>query len=840
MKLWKNLNSLKHKRHQQNHNGSTLLMLIICIAFLGILGTLMLSVSMINLQMKRVESKSKDNFYYCETALEEIRLGLQETAVEAIKDVYEEVLNKYIIYEAMDENVRSKTLQEMVLNNMLTELVGHTDSIIDTDRDHIADKLEHYLSLYKKDTSLTRDNFIVTLEDCVKQDLTTAYSLYIKDVKVIFKQGDYSTAITSDLRVTLPTFTFKPATETVTYGMNQPFYGYALVADGEIISDNNSGENKITGNIYSGKGITVKDSYLGLTDAHKLILNGNCIATREDIKVKDAAELSIGNLIRPFVWADNLKTETTADYRLGNSSSTKLTMNAISLLKDDLSIDGRNSEVKLSGAYVGYTGGFRVESSAMMINGSGSGLDLTGLSSLVLAGRAHISVEDSKSKSLDENNATYRIITGESLAFKSNQRAYLVPGEFIKLANGSPSPPAAMHNPILDRDCALGDPIVEITNNTEDPDKLNFYSYLNPVEPYELINRLTVTGGTNWLRYYYLKFMNGMLADKFLVDYMDKYSEALQVLGNFTLKEVKLPKKMDGSEDLASIVSVGNIMKYAPDPVKPERMTVQYIKGLSSSYGSDEELNQKLSEKKFSSLNHNGIYQNTILYNPEADKTIGDLQNMYFNITHYLDYVAPDEDSKKLAPKDQVVASKLLPSGIDMITSGYVPKSSGFTFYDSLINNRWENTDPNTKSIVVVNGDVMLAPDSYFNGVLMASGKITIGERAKMNGIIIAAGAGSPSGDVIVSNGARVYGRLIAGGNIILKEGCSVDCTGETSFDLSLSVDDFLKDIFDQDGQQLWKLFELPEVYVNSTSESATADFVDLGNLVSYENWRKN
>jgi type II secretory pathway pseudopilin PulG len=87
---------MRRKHIKLNNQGSTLLTVIICIAFIGILGSMMLSVTMTNLQMKIIESKSKENFYSCEVAMEEIRTGIEEIAATKIQEVYEtKVLGNY-------------------------------------------------------------------------------------------------------------------------------------------------------------------------------------------------------------------------------------------------------------------------------------------------------------------------------------------------------------------------------------------------------------------------------------------------------------------------------------------------------------------------------------------------------------------------------------------------------------------------------------------------------------------------------------------------------------------------------------------------------------------------
>ncbi|MDD3173931.1 MAG: hypothetical protein PHF63_09750, partial [Herbinix sp.] len=631
--------------------------------------------------------------------------------------------------------------------------------------------------------------------------------------------------ITTDLRITLPSFTFSQGSDTVTYSMKQPYEDYALVADGEIFSVNRVGENTVTGNVYSGKGITVKDMDPTLTAAHKLTINGNYIVTRGDIKAVDTAVLTIGNNIRPLLWADNLKTQTTSSYQTSYKTPTNLIINAVCLVKDDLTLDGRNSNAVLTGAYVGYTGEHTVKGSAIMINGSGSSLNLSGLSSLVLAGRAHVSVEDSILKGISVSDPDINILTGESLAIKSNQRAYLIPGEFIKLVKDT-TEQTAMHNPLTQKDLQAGTPDVDIVATT-DTSKINYFKYVNlSPNQFKIVAKQTTTGGTDTLRYYYLNFASGKLADEYLVDYLNKYSKMLQNLANFTLGNVTLP--------MENIVSAGNLMYYNSSLTAP----LQYLMGKSSLYIDDAAMDDEIAKKDFSTINNNSVYEGTGL----LDKQIRDLTKLHFNLTHYL---SPTETTRKLQETDQVVASTALRSSVAQVISefplGYSPKSTGFTYYNSLTGITVSNTTESAaKSIVILNGDAQIAANSYFNGFLMASGNVTIGEGATINGIIIAAGGTTSPGNVVVNNNAKVYGRIIAAGDITLKENCTIACTGNTTFDSSLSVNTFLKNLFDTDGQILWKLFINPEVTVNFTSGSTSADLVNISNLVTYENWRKN
>jgi predicted acyltransferase (DUF342 family) len=161
-------------------------------------------------------------------------------------------------------------------------------------------------------------------------------------------------------------------------------------------------------------------------------------------------------------------------------------------------------------------------------------------------------------------------------------------------------------------------------------------------------------------------------------------------------------------------------------------------------------------------------------------------------------------------------------------------KVTGFTYSNTL------PTDPKTLSIVVMDSDVEIS--TGFNGLLITTGNVTIGVGAKINGIIIAAGNGVSPSHVTVRNGATIYGRIIATGNISLGENCVIDCTQNTSFSgaaADLAVESFLSGMFKTNGKLLWKLFFIiPDV--NFGSGTVSSDLVNIDNLVTCENWRKN
>ena len=800
----------KHMMMRSDQQGSTLFMVMICIAFIMILGSLMLSVSMINLRMKQVANASQDNFYNCEKALEEIQTGLEELAADTIRATYEEVLKKYVLYSAMDDATRNREVQNLTLSKLNT--------VTGSDLSEVTALFYSFLS--------NSSNYVISVGAKSASNIVSPYTNIItfSNVKVEYLRNNYSTVITTDLKITLPSFIFSGTADTINYSMKQVYDEYAVVADGSIISDNAEGNSEITGNIYTGMDIRVKDS--DVNQSHSLTLNGANIIARGSIVAEDTGTLNVGSSSKPLVWADNLSTITSGSYPASSNLVTKLSVNGICLIKDDLTLDGRNSSAIFDGAYIGYSQAHTAKGSAILLNGTGSSLDLTRLSSLVLAGRAHVSVEDSILKSISVN-PNINIMTGESLAFKSNQRAYLVPGQYIFLDDGATTT-AARHNPLTQRDLESAAAHIDITP-ISDPSEVNYFNYIKdrPYQ-YKIAAKQLVSSTTSMLRYYYLNFKSGKLADQYLVDYISKYPSHLQVFDTFSLRSVKLP-------NASRIISVGNVMYY--DAVTNPGAPIRCLQGRSGSYAGDTEMDNYISALKLRDINHDSIYTGTGL----EDKDISQLSEVFFHLTHNLTTSA---GRRQYLEGDPLVASTVLRSGILQAKSelgGYTAKSHGFICYSSLPSNTWNSSVETAKSIVVLDGDATIAAGSVFNGIFIATGNISIGEGALVNGIVLAAGNGATSaGDLFVHEDVRIYGRLIAEGKVDLGKNCRISSNAYTTFDPALSVNQFLEDLFDADGDILWKMFVNPEVTINISEGGTNNDLVNLSKLVTFENWRMN
>ena len=85
------------KSISKNNKGSAIVVVIIALAFVGILSATAMWLSMSNYRMKATDRGIKGNFYTAETVFEEIIAGLQGESSDAAAVAYRKVLQNYVV-----------------------------------------------------------------------------------------------------------------------------------------------------------------------------------------------------------------------------------------------------------------------------------------------------------------------------------------------------------------------------------------------------------------------------------------------------------------------------------------------------------------------------------------------------------------------------------------------------------------------------------------------------------------------------------------------------------------------------------------------------------------------
>ena len=115
----------KNRRQQDKQNkGFSLITVIVAVAFIGILGLMVLYLALNNFQMKISGQKGTDSFYTAEQALEEIRAGLQKDVGDAMSKAYIYVMENYNTSDEENDQALDQLRLEVFRKKYLVQLAA--------------------------------------------------------------------------------------------------------------------------------------------------------------------------------------------------------------------------------------------------------------------------------------------------------------------------------------------------------------------------------------------------------------------------------------------------------------------------------------------------------------------------------------------------------------------------------------------------------------------------------------------------------------------------------------------------------------------------------------------
>lgn len=430
MKLFIRLNQQLNKV-KKNNKGAGLVSVLLVASIVAIFVTVVLAIVLLNVYMKKTDREGQMTFYDAESAMEEIKAGLSVEASHAAAEAYVDTLTNYtdLRDDAKTDFFNKEFLKK--LNESLQE--GEDKSKYSTA------KLESFL----KETKMVDDigaNVITKLEDAHINE--TSDGLVLKNVIVKYvDKDDYATEIMTDIVLEYPPIDFKNASAI------DNVITYALVANDSFEAKKGS-NSKITGNAYLGtNGANISGT--NITFANNSNQEGNVISGG-NINLKSNAKAYVDDVA---MWADSIvqdnsyfevkkgSTYIKNDIVLGNNSRNvmagKLIMfgNPWVAINDDMvkSPEVRTDAMQNMPEY----------SSSILVDGANAGIDLTNLNTMVIGGSAYIDAAGNKSSNASRYNSANNsvskpsgtgashVVTGQSMALKSDQRAYLVPATLI-------------------------------------------------------------------------------------------------------------------------------------------------------------------------------------------------------------------------------------------------------------------------------------------------------------------------------------------------------------------------------------------------------------------------
>lgn len=488
---------MKKNSFHKDDRGASLLAVLILMVVVSAIAVVITKITIVNIQMKEVERGTKKNFYSADAIMDDLRTGAREQAEIALENAYVDVLQHYVDYTSGGKNAQD-VFKQNYMNGLEKYFADPMKTPVDTTNDegNVVYRVAGYDADKVKGCILdgTQQGCFVAPADPKYEIDYGAGTFTLKDVRVVYKDAqDYETTITTDLVFSTPDMNFSGQSQV------KEFMKYALIADDQI--NVNASNVTVDGSVYAGVGGIVASGN-GTGE-----LKGRMILTRGDIVADMGSKLTVGNG-NSSIWAENLMTT-------GKSAAT-LDVNGNMYVADDLALNAKESKVTLQGNYYGYNfqknygAGDTVAtdadfSSAIMINGKSSSLNIQNLKYLLLAGRTYIS--------RGNNSSNTDIQMGESIAARTNQLAYYVPERYVKVESGESTllkwNNAPQNVTIGEKEYPIGESDYAASIHV-DPVKLDgWLNHANPIVPYYYTN------GVN----YYLNFKSQQDANEFYAAY---------------------------------------------------------------------------------------------------------------------------------------------------------------------------------------------------------------------------------------------------------------------------------------------------------------------------------
>ena len=479
---------MSRRKKSRDNRGMSLVMVIGTVALVSILVVIVLSLTLMNIQMKAVYKNATDNFYDAEAAMDEIRTGLQQDVADAATSAYLSVMSQYSASSYQDA-VRQSTFRELYRKELKKKIGKSTD-----DTKYNLSYLENYIGAsHRYDAENDTGAKLVTQEGKEANLVVTQSGLVIMNLELTYKDADdYESVVDTDLVLGYPQVNFIQSTSV------PDLLNYCVVADEGVWVDNGNRTLTMNGNVYAGDYYTGSDSNRNgfhIDNSGSVMLGlRKTLITRGGLTVENSGSFTTDT--KATIWADNLNVYSNANLSLSGST----------YVSDDLTITG-SGDVTLRGEYYGYgnpetakaaasvatddvNANKAAYSSAMIINGiadSGkASIHMNGLKTLMLAGNAYIG----------SGNA----MMGESLAVKSSQTAYLAPADCFLVNTTNPT--------------TVAEDFMANSDFATTPEKYINYEELKNYHALD-ITPLYKDG----LVYYFLKFQNAKEAAEFDLEY---------------------------------------------------------------------------------------------------------------------------------------------------------------------------------------------------------------------------------------------------------------------------------------------------------------------------------
>ncbi|MDD3347404.1 hypothetical protein [Oscillibacter sp.] len=392
----------------QDNRGSSIIMVVVSMMFLSILGAALLYMSYTGYLIKVTDRHGKETFYDAAAAMTELQSGIQQVVSNSIAAAYDDMLVHYSDTAYTGANLTDK------FHELFREEVFSWKSD-PTDGDSALFPLRlgtHTCNTDVLKTFLTHPESTVLSAGAAQYD-PVSDTMLLRDFQVSCTNPKtlLTSNVTSDLVIKMPDFYYL-ASEYSISGIPE----FAVIARTALSQTIGNSQLNIKGSAYAGS--------MDLSGAQSsLSVTGGTLICRGDVSVKDEGPLSGASRLtvadNATLWAN----------RINLNTAGSLSLNGKAYIADDLALEGDDASAAVGGSYYGFGQSLTdaSQSSAILVNGKHTELDLSHAGRLMLAGHSFISDTASTIGA-----PSGQVLMGESLSVKSNQQAYLIPPAYLE------------------------------------------------------------------------------------------------------------------------------------------------------------------------------------------------------------------------------------------------------------------------------------------------------------------------------------------------------------------------------------------------------------------------
>jgi hypothetical protein len=576
---------------KKNNKGSTIVLVLVVMAFVGMFAAVALWISLNNFQMKITNQNVTDSFYSAEAILDQIRAGLQNEVSTAYSDAYEDLLKIYTSYQSEDSSREQYFATKFV--EYLERALQYNDGTNSEKNSCKLSLLQGYVSsgVIGTYTVYSADGNPSYCRTSIAYDESTnnVTGLAINDICVDYTDPDgYLSRVQTDILIQIPSLKISSVASPPSIA------DFCLIGNNGVSLDTTLGLS-IIGSMYAGPYIGLSAKYSSVTFSvpelqstgnDYVVVDGNVSLSG---KVTDEKNLVTKEGVQ--LWTNDITVDTSVANLFGNT-----------YVADDLILSGTNPVVSfynedatVNSLYYGFGNDSNnsEKSSSVVLNGTGCELNLNGLSSMTLCGYSFVGTgkityytdvitgDSTSTNQEDLARGQTDLLMGESIAVKGDQIAYLVPSECIGVSISSPTVgTSSYHNPMTYKEYNalksetegdkatkywVGDAVT--VNKVGKP----LYSYTNGKDINDCFQTIFVPNGDG-LVYFYLK-LDGSAAEQYFKDYYSADTTKLLKYTDFYTKAIQC-------KNASIITAPGTTLTYSES--EDGSKSVDYHRGTSS------------------------------------------------------------------------------------------------------------------------------------------------------------------------------------------------------------------------------------------------------------------